>query len=82
MKKKDPAAVNFGRRGGLARAASLTAAELSDIGKLGGRPPLYRLKDRGGEAVLERRHGESWKVVPKPYTSNQRLAIRRMKARP
>lgn len=78
MPKKNPAAVSLGRRGGLARAASLTAAELSDIGRLGGVPPKYRLR---GER-LERREGETWTPIPQPYGPAHREAIRRIKARP
>lgn len=37
-KKKNPAAVKLGRKGGLARAKNLSKEQLSKIGKKGGRP--------------------------------------------
>jgi general stress protein YciG len=36
--RKNPHAVALGRKGGTARAASLTPEQLRAIGKLGGRP--------------------------------------------
>lgn len=83
--KPDPiaaAASAIGRLGGLARAASLTAAELSDIGKLGGRRPQYRLRtDSQGRERLERRKGDGWVTVPLPYGPVQREAMRRIRGR-
>jgi len=42
-KKKDPNAVALGSKGGKARAASLSASELSKIGKKGAKMRLKRL---------------------------------------
>jgi len=47
-KKKDPNAVALGRKGGKARAASLSASELSAIGKKGAKARL------GGLSAAER----------------------------
>ena len=42
-KKKDPNAVALGRKGGKARAASLSASELSKIGKKGAKMRISKL---------------------------------------
>ncbi len=48
-KKKDPNAVALGRKGGKARAANLSASELSRIGKKGAKARF------GGLSAAERR---------------------------
>jgi hypothetical protein len=74
----DKHAVALGRKGGKARA-TLPAAELSRIGRLGGQPRKYRLSPAG---ELERRDSDHWVTLGRPYTRAARAALYRLRAAP
>ena len=73
---KNPAAVTLGTLGGQARA-KLPKADLSRIGRLGGRPRVYRLTEVPG--WLEKLIDGRWVLIRPPYDRAAREALRRLK---
>ena len=80
MTDKNVHAVALGRRGGQSRA-KLPAAELSRIGRMGGRPKLYVIATpESGVSELWRRNDRGgYDVVPKPYDRTARAALYRLR---
>jgi general stress protein YciG len=71
--RKNPAAVALGRKGGNARAATLSPSRRREIARMGGRPSTYRLvKDE-----LQRREGDKWLTLSQPYDEAARAFLRR-----
>jgi len=73
--KKNRYAVALGRRGGQANTPAQQIAR-AENGKLGGRPPLWRMRARR----LERWDGTEWTPVFEPYNAAAKAWLRRQAA--
>lgn len=71
------AAILMGRLGGNANTPAQQRTRALNRNKAG-RPRLYRL-DRAGN--LEKRHGDDWRAVARPYERAARVALLRLLAR-